>query len=68
MSNFPRCLTRNITSHSMKNLAFRSLLRLKMIILGILIALNLGVKGSENWQYNHLSSESAMKSQAPHTV
>ena len=33
---FPCSLTRNITSHSMKNLAFHSLLRWKMIILPIL--------------------------------
>ena len=31
MSNFPCSLTRNITSHSMENLAFHHLLRLKMI-------------------------------------
>ena len=30
ISNFPCSLTRNITSHSMKNLAFHSLLRCKM--------------------------------------
>ena len=36
ISNFPCSLTRNITSHSMKNLAFHSLLRWKMIILPIL--------------------------------
>ena len=35
-SNFPCNLTRNITSHSMKNLAFHSLLRWKMITLPIL--------------------------------
>ena len=33
---FPCSLTRNITSHSMKNLAFHSLLRWEMIILPIL--------------------------------
>ena len=33
ISNLPCRLTRNITSHSMKNLAFHSLLRWKMIIL-----------------------------------
>ena len=32
MSNFPCSLTKNITSHSMKNLAFHRLLRWKMII------------------------------------
>ena len=37
MSNFPRSLTKNITSHSMKNLAFHHLLRWKIIILPILI-------------------------------
>ena len=36
MSNFPCSLTRNITSHSMKNLAFHCLLRWKMIALQIL--------------------------------
>ena len=36
ISNFPRSLTRNITSHSMKNLAFHRLLRWKMTILSIL--------------------------------
>ena len=36
MSNFPCSLTRNITSHSMKNLAFHGLLRWKMIILPLL--------------------------------
>ena len=56
-SNFLRSLTRNITSHSVENMAFHSLLRWKMIILPILTAslicflfrrlgdfLNLGVK------------------------
>ena len=33
MSNFPCSLTRNITSHSMENMAFHSLLRRKIIIL-----------------------------------
>ena len=38
ISNFPSSLTRNITSHSMENLAFHySLLRQKMIILPVLI-------------------------------
>ena len=36
MPNFSRSFTRNITSHNMKNLAFHSLLRWKMIILPIL--------------------------------
>ena len=35
-SNFPCSLTRNMTSHSMKNLAFHSLLRWKMVVLPIL--------------------------------
>ena len=39
ISKFPCSLTRNITSHSMKNLAFHSLLRWKMIILPILTTL-----------------------------
>ena len=38
MSNFPCSLTRNITSHSIKNLAFHSLLRLKMITIPTLTA------------------------------
>ena len=50
MSNFPCSLTRNITSHSMKNLAFHSLPRWKMIILPILTTsrMNFSLKGSEN--------------------
>ena len=36
MSNFPYSLTRNIISHSMKNLAFHSTFRWNMIILPIL--------------------------------
>ena len=36
MSKFPCSLTRNMTSHSMENLAFHSLLRLKVIVLQIL--------------------------------
>ena len=36
MSKFPCSLTRNMTSHSMENLTFHSLLRLKVIILQIL--------------------------------
>ena len=36
MSNYPCSLTRNMTSHIIKNLAFHSLLRWKMIILPIL--------------------------------
>ena len=82
ISNFPCKLTRNITSHSMENLAFHSFLskdeyttmnshclthtflfrKVRRMYL-----FNLGVKGlnkekmykwgSENWLYNHLSSE-----------
>ena len=36
MSKFPCSLTRNMTSHSMENLTFHSLLRWKVIILQIL--------------------------------
>ena len=36
MSKFPCSLTRNMTSHSMENLTFHSLLRWKMIIIQIL--------------------------------
>ena len=36
MSNFPCSVTRNITSHSVKNVAFHRLFRWKMIILLIL--------------------------------
>ena len=49
MSNFPCSLTRNITSHSMENFVFHSLLRWKMIIKPILntslIHLSLGRLG-----------------------
>ena len=56
MSKFPCSLNRNITRHSMKNLAFHSLLRWKMIIqpyislkkVGRMYFLNLGVKGLES--------------------
>ena len=50
ISDFPCSLTRNITSHSMKNLAFHSLLRWKMIILPVLtiLILHLSLKGWEN--------------------
>ena len=41
ISDFPCSLTRNITSHSMKDLAFYGLLRCKMIILLILNYLTL---------------------------
>ena len=67
--NFPCSLTRNITSHSMKNLAFHSLLEWKMIILPILTTsplpfslytiermyfLNLGVEGLTRGLYGTL--------------
>ena len=48
LSNFSCSLTRNITSHSMENVAFHSLLRWKLIILATnshYLTLNLGVKG-----------------------
>ena len=50
MSNVPCSLTRNITSHSMKNLAFHSLLRRKMILLPILTTslIHFSLKGWEN--------------------
>ena len=50
ISNFSCSLTRNITSHSMKNLAFHSLLRWKMIILPILTTsrMHFCSKGWEN--------------------
>ena len=50
ISNFSCSLTRNITSDSMENLAFQSLLRWKMIILPILTTslLHFSLKGWEN--------------------
>ena len=52
MSKFPCSLTRNMTSHSMGNLTFHSLLRWKVIILQILatslIQYNRFLKGWEN--------------------
>ena len=50
ISNFSCSLTSNITSHSMKNLAFHSLLRWKMIILPILTTYRThsSLKGCEN--------------------
>ena len=50
ISNFPCSLTRNITSHSMENLAFPSLLRWKMIIRPILTTslIHFFLKGWEN--------------------
>ena len=41
-SNFPCCLTRNITSHSMKNLAFHRLLRWKSSVVPIFTTTFLG--------------------------
>ena len=52
ISNFPSCsLTRNITPHSMRNLAFHSSLRWKMIILPILTIslINFCLNGWENF-------------------
>ena len=40
ISNFSRSLTTNITSHSMENVAFHSLLRWKMIVLSTLTTLS----------------------------
>ena len=59
ISNFPCSLTRNITSHSMKNLACHSLLRWKMIILPILATsfMHFSLKGWENVLFE-LGSES----------
>ena len=50
MPNFLYSLTRNITSHSMKNLAFHSVFRRKMIILPILTTwlIHSSLKGREN--------------------
>ena len=50
MSYFPCSLTRNITSHSVENLAFHSLLRWKMIILPLLTTslIHFSLKGLEN--------------------
>ena len=50
MSNFPCSLARNITPHSMKNLAFHSLHRWKMFILSILTTspIYFFLKGWEN--------------------
>ena len=50
ISNFPCSLTRSITSHSMKNVAFHSLLGWKMIILAILTTslIHSSLKGWEN--------------------
>ena len=50
ISNFPCSLTRNITSHSMENLTFHSLLRWKMIILPTLITklTHIVLRGWEN--------------------
>ena len=50
ISNFPCSVTRDITSHSMKNLAFHSLLRRNMIMLSILTTslIHSSLKGWEN--------------------
>ena len=50
MSNFPCSLTGNITSHSMENFTFHSLLRWKMIVLLILTTslIHSSLKGWEN--------------------
>ena len=57
---FPCSLTRNITSPSMENLAFRSLFRWKMIILPVLTTslIHFCLKGWENALFE-LSSEEA---------
>ena len=50
MSNFSCSLTRNITSHSMENLAFHSLLRLKNEVVPILTTslVHFSIEGWEN--------------------
>ena len=50
MSNFPCSIPRNIASHSMKNMAFHSLLRWKMILLPILTTslMHFYLQGLEN--------------------
>ena len=50
VSNFPSSLTRNSTSHSMKNLAFHSSFRWKIIMLPILTTslIHFSLKGWEN--------------------
>ena len=50
ISNFPCSLTRNITSHSMENLAFHSLLIWQMIIVPILTTslVQFSIEGREN--------------------
>ena len=50
MSNFPSSPTRNITSHSMENLAFHSLLRWKMIILRQFSLPHLYIYLQEGWE------------------
>ena len=61
-SNFPCSLTRNITSHSVENLALHSLLKWKIIILPILNTslIHLFLKGWENVPFQ-LGSERANK-------
>ena len=56
MPNLPNSLTRNITSHSMKNLALHSLLRWQVIILPILTIplIYLSSKGWENVRFTDL--------------
>ena len=56
VSNFPCSLTRNITSHSMKDLAFQSLLRWKMVILPILTC---SARLHFSWKVLELRSEMA---------
>ena len=55
MSNFPCSLTRNITLHTMENLAFHSLLRWNIIVLPILTTslVHLSLKGWENVFHKH---------------
>ena len=74
-SNFSGSLTRNITSHSMENLAFHSFLRLKMIILPILTIslIHLSLKGWENVLFelgservNRIGSSSTSLHSSPH--
>ena len=78
-SNSSCSLTRNITSHSMKNLVFHSLLRWKMIMLPILInsfihfsskgwenvLLSLGVKGLKSHVYYSLPTASRKRFPKP---
>ena len=63
ISNFPCSLTRNITSHSMKNLAFHSLPGWNVIILPILTTLlvHFSLKG---WENVRLGSERVERSKS----